>query len=180
MRKWLKDLVDTKIFQMDLDRWSRSIALNIGLEKAIYDYACFIDGDCVLDPDCLRNLSAFLDKETVFVFDVRKTDDITQEELWKNSELYKYGVGISAGPRGVYQAIGGFDERMWGWGCEDVDLIQRLYLYGTKLKPIYPYSIVYKKFHSRQKINFSSNTKHIDGQIHKSPYHVNRNVIQIL
>jgi len=136
--------IDWFLYRVEADKWGRSKALNTGLFLANYEYVCFIDADIVLEKEFTSRLERFLDKNKIISFDVRyiKYEDLSGN-LFDNSYFYPFGLGISAGYKKNYIEIGGFDERLEGWGIEDNDLIERFIAKGIKVIPAYPHCILY-------------------------------------
>lgn len=97
-------------------------ALNIGARKAIElgaEYLCFLDADTIVNPGfhdwVVENMSRDLFLICRCEFD----------EHPKTLET----AGFLCVHRDHYLAVGGFDERMEGWGGDDMDLRAKLYMY---------------------------------------------------
>ncbi len=90
--------------------FNASEARNAGLRVAESQWVCFIDADVLLTP-CFAAAASTLDRDSHFYL-------VDQAE----GDLY----GTMVAPLDVVRGLGGFDEAILGWGCEDMDMRRRL------------------------------------------------------
>lgn len=94
--------------------FSASKARNLGAASATGDWLCFVDADIVLAPDFLKIARGHIAQHNFF-------RPAPASGLW-NPILCR---------RQAWIEVGGFDEVITGWGCEDDDFFRRLELQGA-------------------------------------------------
>lgn len=127
--------------------WSRSRALNAGLQIAQGKYLVTTDADMVFSPSSFPRILELLenDPKTSYILQCRDLpegishDDILEKEIdwdWLDSRSRlrpRWGMGgMIAFDRDAYEALRGLDERMQIYGGEDIDLAKRLLRLGYK------------------------------------------------
>lgn len=138
----------------------RSIARNYGMERADGDFFVFVDSDCILPPDYIRELKKELKKTPTDCFggpdaahesfsDVQKAINYSMTSFLttggirgKKKSLEKFtprtfNMGFS---RKVYETVGGFREMF----SEDIDMSTRIKLAGFSIN-LFPEVFVYHK-----------------------------------
>lgn len=133
----------------DTDLYNRSLAFNLGAEKANSENLIFHDNDLVI-PACYveSHLKYFsLGYELVnlkrFIFGLGRADTnlLSSQHSINIAFSPKYvlqnakGGGSLAITKSAYRRIGGFDNRFSGWGGEDNELWQR-----AQVLNIYPFT----------------------------------------
>ncbi len=93
-------------------------ARNLGALAATAPWLLFIDVDVLLEPGFLASASPRLIPGAFLIAEPRL------------AELY----GTMFVSRADFSAIGGFDDAFQGWGCEDVELMDRLEALGRELR----------------------------------------------
>lgn len=122
--------------------FNKSLCMNHAATVAAAEYLLFHDGDVVVPTNyCAQLLSKFsmgfdavrpvrfgfwpTESECALMM---QTSDFTQ--LKRVSEIQQHNPGLSSAvARDVYFAVGGHDERYWGWGGEDVEFRSRLHVH---------------------------------------------------
>ncbi len=136
-------LADRYQFAYNAGPYNRGWAFNIGarLVRGQADYLLFLDADVMLRPDSLRRMmellrsgfsavrpyreAMFLDRESMSRL-VDAWPDLPAESELKGT-VFTNPMGLCiAVEAGLYQRIGGHDERFWGWGWEDREFWERL------------------------------------------------------
>ena len=130
--------------------WSRSIALNLGINNATKERALFVDADCVIPPNYIAQHAATWTSHNIFTYSPVYD---TNEQVVKSIDpkiLTKYSKGIR--PEGFshmgvrlqwLRANGGFNKAYVGWGGEDNDLWLRLRRSGNTQQEVtaHPYHL---------------------------------------
>lgn len=135
-------------------------AVNRGFEQANGDYFIFLNNDLALRSDCIRQLAALLDSDSIIGAAIPKILYYSEQEE-SPEKINSYGVlvnytgvccpnlidqpdqpdlplmesacgGIFMLPREVYEEVGGFDEDLFLYH-EDHDLSWRIRMMGWKL-----------------------------------------------
>ena len=133
----------------------RAATRNRGAAAARAPYLVFLDDDILLTDDILQRLAERLDAEHFYScprlrylplhFDVQALaravsagdmqDLIERSTAWPGTNQssdqgaappFAYVTGLGIVPRSLFDRVGGFDERMIGWGREDSDMMGRL------------------------------------------------------
>lgn len=126
--------------------WSRSRALNAGVEGTDTEFVITTDADMIFTRSAVENLVNLLGKtpKTAFLVQCRDLNESfgagTAEHaddtvLEKNSQFRpRWGMGgLIAFRRSDFDLIGGYDARMEIYGGEDIDFAQRLVRSGLRL-----------------------------------------------
>lgn len=87
-----------------------SAAKNAGAAAARAPWLAFVDADVLLAPD----------------FGERVFPGLVEPAFWVAERGPKELTGTVLCPREAFEAVGGYDEAMVGWGSEDVDFFRRL------------------------------------------------------
>ena len=136
-------LADRTQFVYNAGAYNRGWAFNVGadLVRDEAEYLLFLDGDVLMQPDCLRRTLDLLRAGSPAVrpySEVMYLDrDSTMRvlEAWPslppatelNGSVYRNPMGLGiAIEAGLYHRIGGHDERFEGWGWEDREFWARL------------------------------------------------------
>lgn len=127
--------------------WSRSRALNLGLQKARGEYLVTTDSDMVFTPETFPRIVEMMrkDKNSYFILQCRDLPEgITHEDIfskdvdWERLEALsklrpRWGMGgLIAFHRRALRETRGLDERLEIYGGEDIDLARRLMRTGLK------------------------------------------------
>ena len=117
----------------------KSGAMNRGAVRAIglgADFLVFLDADTIVTPE-------FLD----FVFEHARPDRF----LFCNPPIEKRDLcGLLCVPKDSFVLLGGFDERMIGWGTEDLDMRMRLHFIAGLAWTLIPHNLVSAIEHSNE------------------------------
>ena len=109
------------IVRRDAPGFNTSIARNLGWRASSADWVLFVDAD-VAPATGLRDWRRSRREERAFYCVGRQgAGDLCGTALVERSAL---------------ERIGGYDERFGGWGCEDLDLYERLRRAGYREKPL--------------------------------------------
>lgn len=114
--------------------FNRSLAINRAARISTGDYFFILDADCFFSPELLVDALRFIDSDEWMIPHsgmCRLNESITAKIL--SGEVNALNVnacdielfvqscsGLNAIRRDKFEQIGGFDERFWGWGFEDV------------------------------------------------------------
>lgn len=98
--------------------WNPQHARNSAAAIAQGSWLCFIDADVIIEADFIDSVRPYLDDNSV---------------LHADTQVVQL-IGTFLCPRQAFQAIGGYDEVMEGWGNEDCDLYLRLTRAGLQSK----------------------------------------------
>ena len=96
---------------------------NLAFRLSTGDIICNVDADNFLGHGFARYVASMLGGKRIFLQGPRDGRGL---------------MGRTCVHREHFEAVGGFDERMHGWGAEDADLGRRLELYGVTKKVILP------------------------------------------
>lgn len=152
------EIADIKYYYKDNE--GRSIARNYGMDRANGDFFIFVDSDCILHPDYIRNLRTTLKKSPADCFG---GPDAAHDSFSDTQKAINYAMtsflttgGIRGGKismekftprtfnmgfsRGVYEKVGGFREMF----SEDIDMSTRIRLAGFSIS-LFPDVSVYHK-----------------------------------
>lgn len=148
-----------KLIRWEADIWNESIAKNIGIANASGEQLFLLNCDSIIAPDLLGIIDSLLGKDSRQHIYWRRFDlspeglSVIQALEWKQIEdcfetsisskwiqqgwgewhpLSAYGDLLVVRKVPVMQ-LGGFDERMLGWGYLDVDLRSRLSAFGYQV-----------------------------------------------
>ncbi len=114
--------------------WSRSHAINLGVQKAQGTYLIIVDIDLIYSPHFVQHLLAVINEDTFvqyqcYYLPANLTDFQSldfQKEYNYQASTTNQGGGLIAFPKEKIEKIGGFDEYFKVWGVEDMDLKKRL------------------------------------------------------
>lgn len=121
------------IFAKNDGLFNRSWGFNIGYRKASHDAIAFGDNDIILPPEAIRESSKLCLKHgTISPYSRTKLLDLTQEYTKKLSMLCRipeelhgtwriapYAGGVLFMSKEAFKTVGGWEERIRGWGGED-------------------------------------------------------------
>jgi glycosyltransferase involved in cell wall biosynthesis len=110
-----------------------STARNIGAKQSVGDVLCFVDADIEIAPGFLEWFTTNFTQNKFYVLE--------PQTLQKGSERLKGLYGLVACTREQFEATGGYDEIIAGWGGEDIDFYWRLKKAGFDAK-LFPIEIV--------------------------------------
>ena len=110
-----------------------SRARNIGAKQSVGDVLCFVDADIEIAPGFLEWFTTNFTQNKFYVLEPQK--------LQQGSERFKGLYGLVACTREQFEATGGYDENIAGWGGEDIDFYWRLKKAGFDAK-LFPIAIV--------------------------------------
>lgn len=112
-------------------KFSRSVAVNMGIRAARSDHIVVLDVDAVAAPDCLERFEQVVPADTLVLGEHRRGYAAGHEEDI-STDWASYFVASVANPwphvaagmfmgaaRNFWMRIGGYDERFKGWGAED-------------------------------------------------------------
>lgn len=117
---------------------NRAVARNAGVRVSRGEILCFIDADCILHSDWLRKIVDVFQSTTAHaVQSLILPTKYPHKESAKNFPLYHLGrpfvdTKACAIYRKVFDAVGGFDERLVR--CEDIDLSWRMNQHGFSIE----------------------------------------------
>lgn len=122
--------------------WSRSHAINLGVQRAKGTYLIIVDIDLIYSPDFAEKLSAIVE-ENVFVqyqcylvpenMTNYESLDFQKEYPFRHSRM-DTGAGLIIIPKKIILELGGYDEYFCVWGVEDMDMKNRLQASGITNK----------------------------------------------
>jgi len=134
-RRWATLHPDWQLVQADCDGpWSKPRAVNGAVERTDAKVLVVADADCTVDSDTLRwaTLDAAVYPWVIPHGDVIRLDEATSRMLTDGpadaglparTSFRRYrafpGGGLFVISKAQWQAVGGFDVRFSGWGCED-------------------------------------------------------------
>jgi hypothetical protein len=110
-----------------------SKARNIGAKHSVGDMLCFVDAD-------IEIASGFLEWFTINS-SLNKFYLLEPQKLRQGNERLKGLYGLVVCTREQFEAIGGYDDVIAGWGCEDLDFYWRLKKAGYDAN-LFPVEIV--------------------------------------
>lgn len=120
--------------------WSRSKALNIGINHVKSEFVFMSDVDMIYSPIFIETILKLRQEDTVNYF---KVGFLSQSESLLNKPFSEYTIkfyskkgayGMALFPFKVLKSIGGYDEFFHFWGAEDEDIINRCKINGVSLK----------------------------------------------
>jgi glycosyltransferase involved in cell wall biosynthesis len=161
--KYLSEKFNIKyFFAKNEGIYNRSWGLNIGYRNATGDIIVCADNDMVMFPKELQDSLLQCTNEEYkcvspfqYLFDLsnEQTENIVKTNAFGHTGSYRHGTnlcsGIVAFTRNCFEEMGGWDERLRGWGGEDDAVLIKLNRLGIKHKFI-PYNC-YHFFHERTK-----------------------------
>lgn len=157
--RWERDFPDVRMVvgESPPGAFNRSAAINDAAEGD-WDIAIVLDADVMIEPDQLRRamVTAATSGRLTFAFDEYRglTPHMTARVLndeppprnqwspepqWQSPDIWNKGVrfrsvvhesSVVVVPRGLWDALGGFDERFVGWGQEDVSFAKAARVIG--------------------------------------------------
>ena len=107
---------------------SLSHARNIGLKNALHDWVLCMDCDLIIPFDLFRVLSSITTPKNhniIFWTWRHNVDHINKLNKVKFIDKSPYGYFHFFNRKSVMSKIGGYDEKIYGWGSEDDDFITR-------------------------------------------------------
>lgn len=139
----------------------RSIARNYGIERADGDFLVFVDSDCILPPDYIKNLREELHSNPTDCFggpdDAHESFSDLQKAINYSMTSFLTTGGIRGGKiqmekfvprtfntgfsREVYNKVGGFREMF----SEDIDMSTRIRMAGYDIKLYRPVRVFHKR-----------------------------------
>ena len=131
---------------------------NIGIRHAKYDWVLCIDNDIIIPEHTLAVLScSFCRSPNYFYY----TDRITVELIdYRSIHNFSKSLSVSSEPLGYFgfynknvmlDRTGGWDERCYGWGIDDIDFYRRCIRSGMRLFDLSKYFAVYHEDHKYSK-----------------------------
>lgn len=133
--------------RVEATEWSRSNAMNAAAEISSGRNLIFADADLVFSPSVLSRTAAALEKapDTVLMFQFRdlppgiEPSDLLDEPDYCMLDALatwrpRWGMGVQAYSRKVYDRVRGFDDRMKIYGGEDNDIAKRARGFGSRLE----------------------------------------------
>lgn len=171
--KPIKVQESVRLLRLERKGWNGSVALNAGIAHAKGKYLVVLDCDMILAPDLLTKVDALiLEDDHRQIYWQRFNLSIKGSKIVKAGDtkelfdqdpltLTKQGLGKWNAPithgsflvidREVVMSLGGYDERMSGWGVYDDDLAHRLDViwfprfWGTDFKLLHLYHPLQKR-----------------------------------
>lgn len=116
--------------------WSRSKAINVGLNEVKTDYVFMADVDIVFNENFTKVLASLVKPNLSIYF---KVGFLSQKAIDFNLNFHDFPIGhysqqgaegLSLFPIKILKEINGFDEFFHFWGAEDADVHNRLQLAG--------------------------------------------------
>lgn len=134
---------------------------NIAISRASSDYLVFIDGDCIIPPNFLRNHLKLSERGKMvaggrYLLSQKQTNQLIENNEsehnryftklkfrsaplgplrnWKSKDILKARTCNLGMFRADALAVEGFDEQYIGWGREDTDFVVRLLNNGIDVK----------------------------------------------
>jgi hypothetical protein len=140
--------LDIHYHRRDRDRFGAGQARNLAAASAEGDILVFLDSDCLVEPDFVLGHASWhtTGEKTVVIggrsravmgssdelADYRKRLRRRTAGLQHGNEVFRSFVTANVSlPRGLFQEVGGFDERFHRWGGEDTELGWRLWSAGA-------------------------------------------------
>jgi glycosyltransferase involved in cell wall biosynthesis len=125
--------------------WSRSRALNAGIEHSSASVIMTTDSDLLFTPETHATVLESIenDPHSITLMQCRDLPETLQlgdggfdwKEFERRSRLRpRWGMGgMVAFPRGIFESVGGLDSRMEVYGGEDIDFVQRMRWAGKRV-----------------------------------------------
>lgn len=136
-----------KFQRIEATEWSRSIAMNAAARLANARHIIFADADLAFAPTVLSSTVSKLnaDPNRVLLFQFRDLPSrVTADQLIESPNFAelddlaiwrpRWGMGVQAYPKKVFDYIRGFDDRMKIYGGEDNDIAKRARANGIRLE----------------------------------------------
>jgi len=108
----------TVVYAMGCEKFNLSHARNLGAQAANAPWICFLDADAYPEPDFMKAIQEALVSGCYYV----------------PAPTYAGLGGLFICSKADFDRVGGCDEVIKGWGCEDDDFKGRLELMGVKRK----------------------------------------------
>jgi glycosyltransferase involved in cell wall biosynthesis len=129
----------------DLPEFPVALARNAGARRAQRRIVGFVDADIVLHPGTLRAVRKIIgDEEKAAYSPVHRMRQGPQSPIYEQFEVSDFvenrkNGSIDAAAKGgcffierdLLFEMRGYDERLWGWGFEDDDMVRRLHMNKT-------------------------------------------------
>ena len=143
--------------------WSRSKAINIGLQHVITPYVFVADVDMIFSHDFIEKLKQIQNPNQAVFFKVGFLDQ-NESVQFKSFDQYKISFFSQAGAKGLslfplkaLNEIHGFDEFLHFWGAEDEDVHNRLenagyqsLFYDQEILMLHQWHVTYRKGESKE------------------------------
>ena len=136
--------------------WSRSRSLNIGIKYATGDHTLFVDSDCVIPSNYIKQHIEVGSIHNIFTYspvydtnkNVTKSHNTEKLKKYTTKETRPAGWSHMCVSRQWLINNGGFDEEYVGWGAEDSDLFLRLKIGGIRAVEVstYPYHLWHPQY----------------------------------
>ncbi|MFW5794982.1 MAG: glycosyltransferase family 2 protein [Bacillota bacterium] len=164
------------------NKFNLSHCKNIGFKNSLYDWVAFLDCDIKV-PEIFCCSLFFYQNNPNISYWARRININKYTEKSKNI-LSSY-LTVEDGPLGffgfyhkdtIFSKLGGYDEKMYGWGFEDIDFIHRSKLAGIIYRKIDDFDV----YHNSHEYN--NNWKCLKSKKNNSDiyhYHKNNKIIKI-
>jgi hypothetical protein len=116
--------------------WNRAVTLNIGARLAETPFVFFTDIDIIYEAEFVAKLQAHTTENSFLIPHCMRVPKgfnnwsalLIGKDTFPFSSMRGFGLGCY--PKKVLEAVGGYDEQFAYWGCQDIDLVERMTRYG--------------------------------------------------
>lgn len=132
----------TKLTFYGTPLYSLSLGRNAGVRKSSYKVIGFLDCDLVLDPRLLGYVERYILRNVTHcvcahcyrmpfgpshpIFRELRPDQFSKNLEHGIKDIHGRGGGCFFIDKRLFERLGGYDERFYGWGYEDIDMLERL------------------------------------------------------
>jgi predicted glycosyltransferase involved in capsule biosynthesis len=151
--------------QHDFPDFPLAFTRNVGARRAMRRILGFVDADLVLDPEMFEAVFDVIHPTGAAYAHVYRMDRGPDDPIFQQLEVEQFRANLEgrcdpAGrggcffiDRSTFFKIGGYDERFYGWGYEDNDILRRLENARVPIAPLLERRLVAMHQYHEHKIN---------------------------